>query len=125
MNERLKDLRKELNLNQNEFGKRINLKQSAIGMYENGSRKLTERVISDICREFNVNEQWLHEGIGEMFNHDVNDEIEKLAKKYRLNDYAKTVVETFVKLDEKDMNAVLSFMKKVNMDFKSNYNENE
>jgi transcriptional regulator with XRE-family HTH domain len=65
--ERIKLLRKDLNLTQSEFAEKINLKQAAIGMYENGSRNITEQSISLICSTFNVSKKWLHDGIGNMY----------------------------------------------------------
>ena len=59
MNERLKLLRRELQLNQTEFGNRLGLKQSAVANYENGTRQPLDTVITSICREFGVNEEWL------------------------------------------------------------------
>lgn len=64
MNERLKDLRLEKNLNQTDFGKKIGLSKSQIACYENGSRKITDRTITTICEKFKVNEEWLRHGIG-------------------------------------------------------------
>ncbi|EHI98007.1 helix-turn-helix domain protein [Clostridium sp. DL-VIII] len=67
--ERLKDLRKNvLKLNQEEFSKNIGLSRSNIANIEVGRINLTDRVISDICKEFNVNENWLRTGDGDMFN---------------------------------------------------------
>lgn len=66
MNERIKELRKALQLNQTEFGIRIGVKQTTIAGYENGSRFPLDTVISSICREFDVNEDWLRNGEGEM-----------------------------------------------------------
>lgn len=67
MNERIRELRKALNLNQTEFGERIGTKQSTVAGYENGSRQPIDAVITAICREFDVNEEWLRTGSGEMF----------------------------------------------------------
>lgn len=67
MNERIKMLRKRLNLTQEEFGKRIGIKQVTVASYENEIRTPTSAVILAICREYNVNESWLRDGIGEMF----------------------------------------------------------
>ena len=64
MNERLKELRLEKNLNQTEFGKKIGLSKSQIACYENGSRKITDRTITAICEKFKINEQWLRHGVG-------------------------------------------------------------
>lgn len=66
-NARLAEIRKKLSLTQSAFGEKLSLSKAQISNIENGSRILTDRVISDICREFNVSELWLREGIGEMF----------------------------------------------------------
>lgn len=67
MYKRLIKLRKELNLTQADFGLKINLTRSSIANIETGQRGLTDRTISDICRVFNVNEEWLRTGDGPMF----------------------------------------------------------
>ena len=67
MKDRIKDLRKALNLNQTEFGSRIGVKQGSVAGYESGARVPIDAVITSICREFNVNELWLRQGVGEMF----------------------------------------------------------
>lgn len=67
MNERIKELRKTLGLNQTDFGARIGIKQGTVAGYEGGTRVPLDAVISSICREFNVNEEWLRYGTGEMF----------------------------------------------------------
>lgn len=68
MNERIKDLRKSLGLTQLEFGEQVGVKANTIGNYEIGLRTPSDAVIRAICREFNVNEDWLRTGEGEMFN---------------------------------------------------------
>lgn len=67
LNNRIKTLRNELNLNQEDFGKRINLSKFAISNYENGRTGIPDRVINDICREYSVNEEWLRDENGDMF----------------------------------------------------------
>lgn len=67
MNERLLLLRKNLEITQNEFAKKIQISRSHLSGLENGSRNFTERVVADICREFNVNREWFETGKGEMF----------------------------------------------------------
>lgn len=74
MNQRLLELRKALKLNQVNFGAKVNLKQTSISELEKGVRPLPDRVIADICREYNVNEQWLRQGIGPMFRPKKTDE---------------------------------------------------
>lgn len=60
-------LRKKLKLSQEEFGGRLGVGKSAISYLESGRSKLTEQMILLICKEFNVNEEWLRTGEGEMF----------------------------------------------------------
>lgn len=67
-NERVKQIRKELNLTQEEFGEKIDLKRGGIASIELGNVGLTERNLKKICKVFNVNENWLRTGEGNMFN---------------------------------------------------------
>lgn len=67
MKDRLKKLRKILGLTQAQFGEKIGLKPTAIGMYESGDRNITEQTIKLVCKEFSVNENWLRDGDGSMF----------------------------------------------------------
>lgn len=66
--ERIRHLRKnELKMTQDDFASKIDISRSNIGNIEIGRIAVTERIISSICREFNVNEEWLRTGEGEMF----------------------------------------------------------
>ena len=65
--ERIRSLRKELNLTLEEFGERIGIKKSSLSLIENGKNNPSEQSMKSICREFNVNEEWLRYGTGEMF----------------------------------------------------------
>ena len=67
MKNRIKQIRKHYNLNQEDFGKRIGAKQSTVTAYECGNRVPMDVTITSICREFGVNESWLRTGEGEMF----------------------------------------------------------
>lgn len=67
MQNRIKQVRKALNLNQAEFGERIGVKQSTVTAYECGNRTPLDAVIAMICKTFNVNETWLRTGEGDMF----------------------------------------------------------
>ena len=67
MHERIKYLRKTLDLTQQEFSDRIGIKRGAVANYEVGRNDPTDSVVALICREFGVSEQWLRTGTGEMF----------------------------------------------------------
>ena len=74
MKDRLKQIRKSLNLSQAEFGSRVKLSQNYIWMIEKGDRVPADRTISDICREFGINEVWLRTGDGEPFQQESREE---------------------------------------------------
>lgn len=67
MNERIKELRKTLGFTQQEFADKIGVKRNTVATYEMGRSVPSDSAISLICREFNVNEDWLRNGSGEMF----------------------------------------------------------
>lgn len=81
MKNRIKKIRKELDLTQQEFANRLNIGRNNIAGYETGRRSPSDAVISLICREFNVNEEWLRDGTGEMLiKQNRNDQMAKLTK---------------------------------------------
>lgn len=67
MNERLKKLRKTLDLTQQEFADKIGVKRNSLANYETGRNTPIDAIVVSICREFNVSEEWLRTGKGEMF----------------------------------------------------------
>ncbi|MCC8023777.1 MAG: helix-turn-helix domain-containing protein [Clostridium sp.] len=67
MLQRLKDIRKTLHFSQSSFAKYLGITQTAYSMIENGNRPLSEKYIKIICLTFNVSEEWLVNGLGEMF----------------------------------------------------------
>lgn len=67
MNERIKQIRTELDLSTREFASKLGMSNGAISLLETGKRNPTSQFITSMCREFNVNEDWLRTGEGEMF----------------------------------------------------------
>lgn len=67
MNERIRKLRKTLDLTQQEFSSRIGTTANVLTNYETGRRNPSASVINNICKTFNVNEEWLRTGEGDMF----------------------------------------------------------
>lgn len=67
MNTRIRQLRKALHLSQKKFAERIGLKQNAISYMEKEGATVTEYNIKAICSQFNVSEQWLRTGNGNIF----------------------------------------------------------
>jgi len=67
MYERVKEVRLKLKLSQVEFSERIFVSKGFYGDIEIGNKKLNDRHIFIISRQFNVNEEWIRTGKGEMF----------------------------------------------------------
>lgn len=74
MKDRIKKIRKELDLTQQKFADRLGVKRNTVGQWECGINAITDQVITSICREFNVDEDWLRTGQGEMFIKQTRDE---------------------------------------------------
>ena len=111
MNERIKELRKILELNQTDFGNRIGTKQGSVAAYENGARTPIDAVIVSICREFNVNEDWLRTGEGEMFcKLETNDIVAKATRLLGEKDpMFEAFVETYSTLSPSDRKVLMDF----------------
>lgn len=110
MNERLKQLRKALKLNQVDFGAKLSLTGSAISRYESGVNAMADNIVLLICREFDVNEEWLRYGTGSMFSQKNTDLIEQLSDKYNLGLYGRQLLETYLELSDSDKRAVERFV---------------
>lgn len=66
MNERIKKIRKEEGITQEEFANRLKLSRNFITQLEAGTKMPSERTIDSICDVFNINIEWLRHGSGEM-----------------------------------------------------------
>lgn len=109
MNKRIKELRKALNLTQNELGSRIGMTPNTITNYETGRRVPSNQVIFSICREFNVNEDWLRTGNGDMFNPISEDEeldlyVGRISGS--TDEFKKNLIKTLCKLSEDEWNVL-------------------
>lgn len=74
MNERMRKLRREIDLTQQEFADKLGIPRNNIASYETGKRSPSGAVISLICKTFSVNETWLRTGQGDMFNKESREE---------------------------------------------------
>nr|DAV62851.1 MAG TPA: helix-turn-helix domain protein [Caudoviricetes sp.] len=73
LKDRFKELRKELNVTQQEFADKLKISRNFVAQIEMGSKVPSDRTIDDVCREFNVNEEWLRTGNGDMFIPGIKD----------------------------------------------------
>ena len=113
MKERIKKLRKVLDLTQQEFADRLGISRGNIATYETREGSPGSSVISLICREFNVSETWLRTGEGEMFVPSPNGALDALAQKYGLSGRGKIIVERFLALKPDIQEAVADYIEEV------------
>jgi len=112
LHDRIKQVRKALELTQREFGERIGLKANSVTLIEKG-RNTSDQTVFAICREFGVNEKWLRTGEGEMFNPAPADHLEILVRERHLthNDYV--LMEKFINLKPEGRQAVMDYITEV------------
>lgn len=113
MKTRLKILRQNLKLTQQEFADRIGIKRNSYANYEIGRNVPIDVVLKSICREFNVNEQWIRSGYGDMFIPDTSDKISEIIKIYNCDRAEATFVHEFMSLKSEDRTIILNFLKNV------------
>ena len=111
MKERIKKVRKELNLTQQEFADKLKTSRTNIGGYEAGTRQPSEAVIALICRTFRVNEEWLRFGVGEMFLKSDGTILSELADEFNLKEDEKELIASFLNLTDEQRQTILEAVK--------------
>ena len=113
MNERIKKIRKALDLTQQEFADRIGIKRNTVANYEIGRNEPIDSVVALICREFRVNEEWLRTGKGEMFMPKATDALEELAKERHLSVGVYVAIEKFLNLKPETQQSIVDLFSEV------------
>lgn len=112
MNARLRLLRKSLDMTLKEFGSRLGVTDGAISRIETGKRDFTDQMILSVCREFNISEEWLRNGTGEMYNI-VNDDYTRISVEIDKNDpKARQAIIDYWNLSESDKQLFWNFIEK-------------
>lgn len=113
MKDRIKKLRKTLGLSQRDFGERLGVTDSAISIIESGRRNITEQMEKAICREFNVNYDWLKYGEGEMLDALPETLVDELAQEFSLDDLDRRIILGYLQLSESDRAAIKRYIQNV------------
>ena len=111
VNERIKFIRKEKKLTMEAFGKRIGVNKTSISMIESGQNKPSGRTIRAICREFNIREEWLVNGTGEIY--EINATLDALIQEFGFGEREKHLAELFLTLDANKRNIALEYVSEV------------
>lgn len=110
MNSRIRKVRRELELTQTEFAGKIGTTANVLTNYETGRRNPSSSVINNICKTFNVNEEWLRTGMGEMFKASPTEALDALAEEYGLTHGDYVLIEKFVNLKAEKRAAVVDYV---------------
>ena len=125
INERVKYIRNSINLTQEEFGEKLTVAQTYLSQIENGDRDVTEKILKLICLQYNVNENWLRTGEGEIFNKERENKICELLNEYDLGIYGKKILEIYLSLDINQKKVINDFLKKFVDEFQKEQQENK
>lgn len=114
VSERVKFLRKSiLDLNQDEFSKKIGISRSNVANIEVGRINITDRTISDICREFNINEKWLRNGEGEVFVEPDSFSLDEYLKQQGATELEMEIIKGYFNIPKEIRGTVLEYFKNI------------
>jgi len=113
VNKRIKKLRKTLELTQKAFAERIGVKPNTIATYEIGRNQPIDAIINLICREFNVNENWLRTGEGDMFKAKNSTSLDDFLKKQEATELEIEIIKMLFSLDKKTREELVSKFKRI------------
>ena len=96
--ERIKAVRKELGLTLEKFGEKLGAKKNTMSAIETGRNSLTDQMARSICREYNVDYDYLMHGEGDMFTDLPKTIVDELCMQFDLDDFDRAVVEMYLDL---------------------------
>lgn len=111
--ERVNEVRKSLGLTLEKFGEKLGVTKTTISRIEKGVNNLTDQMAISICREYNVNYDYLMYGEGEMFDDLPQTIVDELCAQYNLNDFDKALVEMYVSLPTGSRERIKEYMKQL------------
>ena len=110
--ERVKEIRKSLDLTLEKFGKSVGVTKQTVSRIENGVNNLTDQMAKAICREYNVSYDYLTSGEGEMFSDLPDTILDELCMQYDLDAYDKKLLEIYLELPKSARDAIKEIVKK-------------
>ena len=111
--ERVNEVRKSLGLTLEKFGEKLGVTKTTISRIEKGVNNLTDQMAISICREYNVNYDYLMYGEGEMFDDLPQTIVDEFCAQYDLNDFDKALVEMYVSLPAGSRERIKEYMKQL------------
>lgn len=109
MNERIKALRKALDLTMEAFGAKIGITKSSVSLIESGRNNPSDQTILLICQVYGVNESWLRTGEGEMFVPAPHARVDALLRAFPMSELCAKLLYAFDSLAPDQQAAVLAY----------------
>lgn len=107
LKDRIRHFRKNIKkLTQDEFRKEINLSRSNLASIETGAVNVTDRVIADICKTFNLSEHWLRTGEGDMYVESETSLVDSLTKQMNMSAEQRKLMEIFLTMSDEKRDSV-------------------
>lgn len=114
INQRIKMLRKEMGLNQKDFGARIGLGQAGLSRLEQDGNVVIDQNIRLICDTFNISENWLRNGEGPKEAANIKkDLLDEVRDTYKLNSTEEQIMRIYLQLDEHSRDIISGYVKKL------------
>lgn len=110
--ERIKELRKHLKLSQTDFATKIGVTRGVIANIEAGLVEIKDYVLKLICSVFNVNEEWILTGAGEMFAKSKQTMLDDLVSAHGLTEKETAIVSAFLDLSPAGRSAIIEYVEK-------------
>lgn len=112
ISERVREIRKSQNLTLEAFGSRLGVGKTAISKIEKGENNLTDQMKKSICREFNVNYDWLEYEDGKMFSDLPKSILGDICSVYGCDDVDRKLIETYLECDPDVRAAIKLYIQK-------------
>lgn len=115
VNSRLIEVFNSSNLKQNEFANRIGVSQAYISKLfkEESDKTPSDRILKLVCSEFNVDENWLRTGNGNMFVEAKEISLDDYARKNGISEYETDIMKLYMSLDKNTRNQFMDGLREL------------
>ncbi len=108
-NQRVRQIRKHLKMNQSEFADHLGLSQAGVSWLEHEGNVISDQAIRILQLDFHVSKEWLMNGKGKMFFDCDASLMEALDRKYQISDMERKILDIYFSFDPSRRKMVCDF----------------
>ncbi len=108
LNERIRELRKQLCLSQKDFAEKIGISQRSVSWSEQPNNNVPDSTIKSICMAFGVNEEWLRYGTEPIYIQPPTFSLDDFARQHGATELELQIVKTYFELDAETRKMLIS-----------------